>query len=255
MFEVHTSPTCITCCRCCPPLQVWAGGTLGRKKTGGQSQPEPSAVMSLLEPEELLARELSCPICFQFFADPVTLPCGHNYCRGCIEATASVASHVGSSAPRCPECRLEFPNVETLQRNFKLCSIVDGFKASQSQRCADGPVEMPGDEGVRRDPCLQYDASLCTRHFQKHHGRESFAVDVHPSGAPRSCATHRRPLEYFCSTDVTLLCAGCFIEGHHQNHDVLTFGAAEEEMRRALEGRTKVLHVSRPLRRFIHRKV
>lgn len=57
----------------------------------------------------------------------------------------------------------------------------------------------------------------------------------------KGCATHRRPLEYFCSDDMTLLCATCFIEGQHHNHDVLTFSAAEEEMRRALESRTKVV--------------
>lgn len=211
--------------------------------------------MSLSKPEELLAHELSCPICFQLFADPLVLPCGHNYCRGCIEVTVKTAVKIDSRAPQCPECRQEFHNVETLQRNFKLCSIIEGFKASQTRPSDDRTLEAPDDEDVMCDhcidgataaakTCLKCEVSLCSRHFQKHQEKESFwahsVVDVRPGGVPHGCAPHRRPLEYFCSTDMSLLCAACFIEGRHQNHDVLSFGVAEEEMRRALESRTKV---------------
>lgn len=209
--------------------------------------------MSLSKPEELLAHELSCPICFQLFADPVVLPCGHNYCRGCIEATANTAVKIDSRAPQCPECRQEFHNVETLQRNFKLCSIIEGFKASRGRPCEDRAPELPEDllcdhcideASPAAKTCLKCEVSLCPRHFQKHQEKESFrahrVVDVSPAEDLHGCATHRRPLEYFCSSDMNLLCAACFIEGRHQSHDVLSFGAAEEEMRRALESRAKV---------------
>lgn len=218
--------------------------------------------MSLSKPEELLAHELSCPICLQFYSDPVVLPCGHNYCRGCIEETATAAVKVESRNPQCPECRLEFHDVDSLQRNFKLCSIIEGFKASQTRPRDDRAQDWPDDEesgGVLCDHCidetspaakicLRCEVSLCSRHFQRHQEKEAFrshsVVDALPDGGPHGCATHRRPLEYFCSTDMNLLCAACFVEGRHQNHDVLSFEAAEEEMRRALESRTKVLHFS-----------
>ncbi|KAG8428908.1 hypothetical protein GDO86_018911 [Hymenochirus boettgeri] len=34
-----------------------------------------------------LRDELICSICTDIYSDPVTLPCGHNYCHGCIEKT------------------------------------------------------------------------------------------------------------------------------------------------------------------------
>uniref|UniRef100_A0A672Y8W4 RING-type domain-containing protein n=1 Tax=Sphaeramia orbicularis TaxID=375764 RepID=A0A672Y8W4_9TELE len=66
--------------------------------------------MSLSKPEELLAHELSCPICLQLFSDPLVLPCGHNYCRECISKTA-VSDSVSKVLPCCPECRKEFQGV------------------------------------------------------------------------------------------------------------------------------------------------
>uniref|UniRef100_A0A4W3JEG9 RING-type domain-containing protein n=1 Tax=Callorhinchus milii TaxID=7868 RepID=A0A4W3JEG9_CALMI len=56
-----------------------------------------------------LTEELNCPICLEFFSDPVSLECGHNYCCFCI--TRSWAKHETYS---CPECRQIITN-----RNLK----------------------------------------------------------------------------------------------------------------------------------------
>ncbi|XP_067829946.1 zinc-binding protein A33-like [Heptranchias perlo] len=49
---------------------------------------------------ELFTEELICPICLQFFSDPVTLQCSHTYCRACI------TQYWGDrSRDSCPECR------------------------------------------------------------------------------------------------------------------------------------------------------
>lgn len=210
--------------------------------------------MSLSKPVEQLAFELSCPICFQLYSDPVVLPCGHNYCRTCIWMTASTANN-DKTPPRCPECREEFQGVDSLQKNFKLCSIIEGFRATAPQLDMQPETEPERtvvlcdhciDEQSRAlKTCLKCEVSLCGRHFQRHQEKESFKTHtvVEPLSEleMKGCAIHRRPLEYFCSNDMNLLCAQCFIEGRHQNHDVLTFSAAEEEMRRALESRSKVV--------------
>ncbi|KAL6120047.1 uncharacterized protein ACO6RY_04489 [Pungitius sinensis] len=184
--------------------------------------------MSLSKPEELLAHELSCPICLQLFSDPVVLPCGHNYCLACIRMTADSTDN---TSPRCPECREEFQGVETLKKNFKLCSIIEGYQAAGPRRGdeSEAPCDRCIDkESPAAETCLLGDASLCSGRLQRPQEKEWDA---------RSCPIHRRPLEYLCSDDMSLMCGMCFTEGRHCNHDVLTFDAAEEEMRRALENR------------------
>lgn len=218
--------------------------------------------MALSKPEQLLAHELSCPICLQLFSDPVVLPCGHNYCLACICQTSAKGANGESdnAAPlRCPECREGYRSIETLQRNFKLCGIVEGYRATAPADHPDGPaatttrVIPPPDvfcdnciEGNVRavKTCLRCEVSLCDRHLQRHHEKNSFRghVLVEPlkEPAPTVCAHHGGCMEYFCSSDMALLCANCVLEGSHQNHDVLSFEVAEEEMRRALDSRSKV---------------
>uniref|UniRef100_A0A1B8XZV6 Uncharacterized protein n=1 Tax=Xenopus tropicalis TaxID=8364 RepID=A0A1B8XZV6_XENTR len=52
-----------------------------------------------------LRDELSCSICLSVYTDPVSLPCSHNFCRGCIGGV--LGTQEGSGAYSCPECRAE----------------------------------------------------------------------------------------------------------------------------------------------------
>uniref|UniRef100_A0A5S6LD28 Ion channel TACAN n=1 Tax=Xenopus tropicalis TaxID=8364 RepID=A0A5S6LD28_XENTR len=68
-----------------------------------------------------LRAELNCSICLSVYTDPVTLPCGHNYCRGCIGRLLGTSE--GSAGYSCPECRAEYPERPTLSRNRTLGNI------------------------------------------------------------------------------------------------------------------------------------
>uniref|UniRef100_H2ZZI1 RING-type domain-containing protein n=1 Tax=Latimeria chalumnae TaxID=7897 RepID=H2ZZI1_LATCH len=49
-----------------------------------------------------ISEEVQCSICMDFLEDPVSIECGHNFCRACITAawaTGSAREHT------CPECR------------------------------------------------------------------------------------------------------------------------------------------------------
>ncbi|KAM6233310.1 zinc finger protein RFP-like [Porphyrio hochstetteri] len=61
--------------------------------------------MATQSPMESLHGEASCPICLGFFQDPVSIHCGHNFCRGCISRCWE-----GLEAPfSCPRCREAAP--------------------------------------------------------------------------------------------------------------------------------------------------
>ncbi|XP_055487819.1 zinc-binding protein A33-like [Leucoraja erinacea] len=61
--------------------------------------------------------EIICPICLNFFSDPVSLECGHNFCRSCI--TQSWDRERRNS---CPECKEEFTD-RTLRVNRALARL------------------------------------------------------------------------------------------------------------------------------------
>ncbi|XP_072892582.1 E3 ubiquitin-protein ligase TRIM39-like [Hemitrygon akajei] len=66
---------------------------------------------------ESLTEEAICPICLDFFTDPVILECGHNFCRSCI--TRCWEREERNS---CPECREEFAD-RTLRVNRALANL------------------------------------------------------------------------------------------------------------------------------------
>ncbi|XP_072094370.1 zinc-binding protein A33-like [Mobula birostris] len=68
---------------------------------------------------ESLTEEAICPICLDFFTNPVILECGHNFCRSCI--TRCWEREVRNS---CPECREVFAN-RTLRANRALANLVE----------------------------------------------------------------------------------------------------------------------------------
>ncbi|XP_051899668.1 E3 ubiquitin-protein ligase TRIM39-like [Pristis pectinata] len=54
---------------------------------------------------ENMRKEVTCSICLDFYRDPQTIDCGHNFCRACIVLFWSSAREEVS----CPQCREVFP--------------------------------------------------------------------------------------------------------------------------------------------------
>ncbi|XP_032903266.1 nuclear factor 7, brain-like [Amblyraja radiata] len=59
--------------------------------------------MAAKDQVESWTEEAICPICLDFFTDPVSLECGHYFCRSCI-----TQSWDREGRNSCPECREEF---------------------------------------------------------------------------------------------------------------------------------------------------
>ncbi|XP_027728789.1 E3 ubiquitin-protein ligase TRIM47 isoform X1 [Vombatus ursinus] len=208
----------------------------------------------------------SCPICLEPLREPVTLPCGHNFCLACLEALwphRGPGGPGGSSATaRCPLCQEPFPDGLQLRKNHTLCELLQLRQSGPSQTPASAPApnQAPasepsapcapepwpeGEEPVRCDACpegaalpaarscLSCLASFCTAHLRPH--ERSPALRGHRLVPPLRrleeslCARHLRPLERYCRTERVCVCDACAAQ-EHQGHELLSL-----EQERALQ--------------------
>ncbi|XP_039374884.1 E3 ubiquitin-protein ligase TRIM39-like [Mauremys reevesii] len=79
--------------------------------------------MATDNPVESLQEEAMCPICLEYFKDPVIIDCGHHFCRACI-AQCWEGSNTDIS---CPQCR-ETVQQGNLRPNRKLANVVEMVK-------------------------------------------------------------------------------------------------------------------------------
>ncbi|XP_039358196.1 zinc finger protein RFP-like [Mauremys reevesii] len=84
--------------------------------------------MAAESPAESLRDELSCPICLEYFTDPVTIECGHNFCRACI----SQCWGESETNVSCPQCR-ETAQQRNLRPNRQLGNVVELVKRLRFQ--------------------------------------------------------------------------------------------------------------------------
>ncbi|XP_071975582.1 uncharacterized protein [Engystomops pustulosus] len=62
-----------------------------------------------------LREELDCRICLSLYTDPVSLRCGHNFCRSCIVSVLDAQEAAGGYS--CPDCRAEYPERPALEES------------------------------------------------------------------------------------------------------------------------------------------
>ncbi|XP_039373475.1 zinc finger protein RFP-like [Mauremys reevesii] len=79
--------------------------------------------MAAESPVERLQEEATCPVCLEYFTEPVTLECGHNFCRACI----SQCWEGSDTATSCPQCR-ETVQQGNLRPNRQLANILELVK-------------------------------------------------------------------------------------------------------------------------------
>ncbi|XP_065420664.1 zinc finger protein RFP-like [Chrysemys picta bellii] len=76
--------------------------------------------MAAENPMESLQEEATCPVCLEYFTEPVTLECGHNFCRACI----SQCWEGSDTAASCPQCR-ETVQQRNLRPNRQLANVTE----------------------------------------------------------------------------------------------------------------------------------
>ncbi|XP_040437227.1 tripartite motif-containing protein 65 isoform X1 [Falco naumanni] len=132
-----------------------------------------------------LEEKLACSICLELFRVPVTLPCGHNFCKCCISdhwRKQEQAPARASKGYTCPECRRAFEQCPELEKNVTLCKVVELAR--------DGEVRVSGPER-----CEVAHGELCPQ--------------------------HGRPLELYCEDERRCICSVCTVQQCQQHRRVL----------------------------------
>ncbi|XP_069822279.1 tripartite motif-containing protein 12A-like, partial [Dendropsophus ebraccatus] len=187
-----------------------------------------------------LREELLCSICLTTFFDPVTLTCGHNFCRGCIDHFLNTQVRAQSSF--CPECREKFYGRSELKRNINLHNAAIRLLSTQPHQeevngiCCTYCVEflVPAVKS-----CLLCEASLCDKHLRVHSkSPEHVLTDLSTSLENRKCSFHNKILEYYCIEDGVFICVSCCLMEEHQGHKMESL---EEKLEKKKKEMGKIL--------------
>uniref|UniRef100_A0A3Q2XAQ3 Bloodthirsty-related gene family, member 30 n=1 Tax=Hippocampus comes TaxID=109280 RepID=A0A3Q2XAQ3_HIPCM len=196
-----------------------------------------------MAPDLFTEQELTCSICLDLFTDPVSTPCGHNFCQACIGGYWA-----STTTCTCPLCKYAFEERPQLSINKVFAVITENYKisrygnatASSVPANSTNPFVKASNEdviwcdvctGIKQpavSSCLTCTAAYCAEHVRPHHNTPFYAkhplMDPQQALRGRTCSLHRRLLEVFCRTCQRCICAICVLEDHrtHQTVSVQT---------------------------------
>ncbi|KAJ8366637.1 hypothetical protein AAFF_G00348150 [Aldrovandia affinis] len=217
-----------------------------------------------------LEEDLICAICREVFVEPVTLPCGHNYCEECIDllrkssSSAFSSEHGRGSCYRCPLCLSPCDARIRVKRNAALRAIVDKWRGRRARGGGGGVVtddRCTVCKGERRSralkSCARCRESYCAAHVLPHLENGALrqhallaVVVVEPepradasssrSSSPHLCRDHGRDAELYCRTDATALCAFCMLpseSAHLAGHHVVKLSEAVDAVKEGCQAK------------------
>ncbi|KAM3857580.1 tripartite motif-containing protein 16-like [Diretmus argenteus] len=189
--------------------------------------------------------QLRCSVCLDLLKDPVTINCGHSYCRSCMEGCWDLEEETGVF--RCPQCRESFRPRPVLRRNNVLAEILENLKTTGGQQASPsaalvyaGPADVACDfcTGTRRNKaatsCLTCMVSYCEIHLQPHYSVPKMQKHKLVSATARlqeeTCSIHDKLMEVYCRTDQQCVCLLCTLD-EHKGHNIVSVAAERAEKR------------------------
>uniref|UniRef100_A0A668RLV6 Uncharacterized protein n=1 Tax=Oreochromis aureus TaxID=47969 RepID=A0A668RLV6_OREAU len=190
-----------------------------------------------------------CSICLDVFTDPVSTPCGHNFCKTCISQHWDI-----NQSCQCPMCKETFYTRPQLRVNTFISEMVAQFRREAQQKASScsseqqgaKPGEVPCDvcTGTRLKAlksCLVCQTSYCQTHLEPHLTVKGLKrhqlIDAVENLEGRMCTKHDKLLELFCKTDQTCVCVICSVLDH-KNHKFVPL-REEYEGKKAELGKTE----------------
>jgi Ras-related protein Rab-1A len=83
--------------------------------------------------EMFMYDDFLCSICLEMFTDAITLPCGHTFCRKCLNAVSI-----------CPICRQQLTvDIKTIKPNYSINNFISGMKKSNIGTTTLPPRDFP----------------------------------------------------------------------------------------------------------------
>ncbi|XP_041695018.1 E3 ubiquitin-protein ligase TRIM39-like [Coregonus clupeaformis] len=199
----------------------------------------------MASPCSLLSEEqFQCSVCLDVFTDPVSIPCGHNFCKACINGYWD-----NTDLCQCPLCKQIFHRRPEPDVNRTLRGVADHFKGLRVRDREDSSAE-PGEvvcdvcTGRKRKAlksCLVCLTSYCETHLDPHQIAPALKrhqlIDPVKNLEDRICKKHNKLLELFCRTDQTCVCQFCS-ETDHKAHNTVPL-EEECDQRKAQLGKTE----------------
>ncbi|XP_026150179.1 E3 ubiquitin-protein ligase TRIM39-like [Mastacembelus armatus] len=197
-------------------------------------QADMASASSLLSEDQFL-----CSICLDVFSKPVSIPCGHNFCKACISRHWQDKEEC-----QCPLCNEKFNKKPKLCVNTTFRDVVENFKKLRVVAKNDllvKPGQVPCDHclGTKfkaSKTCLVCLTSYCEIHLEPHRQvatlKEHKLIDPVLNLEKKICKKHNRMLELYCRNDCTRVCILCT---EHRTHHTVPLEEEYEEKKVQLE--------------------
>ncbi|XP_032420946.1 tripartite motif-containing protein 16-like [Xiphophorus hellerii] len=196
---------------------------------------------------QLERERFCCSLCTNLLRDPVTVPCGHNFCRICI--SKRLDNEARSGIYNCPQCSEIFISRPTLVKNNIIALVVEQLRKTEVQldvpdmyrdtESIDVACDFCSERKVKAvKSCLQCMASYCATHLQPHNEvpplRKHKLVEPTASLEESICPVHQEVMKMFCQTDQRCICYLCSKDGH-KGHNKVSLSAERTERQKELQ--------------------
>ncbi|CAD8055506.1 unnamed protein product [Paramecium primaurelia] len=91
-------------------------------------------------------QEFECSLCLTFLTNPITIPCGHTFCKECI-------TNAVKQIPRCPTCRGTITiEIKNLKENLLIKSTVNELKRHLNITSNPEKQQFQDKQGINNQP-------------------------------------------------------------------------------------------------------